>query len=133
MGTVEQHLKQWQRNRKLATLIDSNYRDWQVNLIFYAALHIVDAALVKLGVTVSDHNGRNSHVKSNASFVSIRDPYLHLYRICRVTRYDPDPDNWIPKQFLTVADLADGLLKPVENGIGSIIPKIKYEPMPVKT
>jgi hypothetical protein len=133
MGTVEQHLNQWQRNRKLATLIDSTYRDWQINIIFYAALHAIDAALIKLGVTVSDHNGRNSAIKSNASLVMARDAYLNLYRICRITRYDPDPDNWIPKQYLTVVDLAEATLKPIKNGITPILSKISYSPLVLKT
>jgi hypothetical protein len=114
-------------------LIDSTYRDWQINIIFYAALHAIDAALIKLGVTVSDHNGRNSAIKSNASLVMARDAYLNLYRICRITRYDPDPDNWIPKQYLTVVDLAEATLKPIKNGITPILSKISYSPLVLKT
>lgn len=128
MASVEQHLKQWRHNRKFAKSIPREFRDWQVNAIFYTALHLVDAALAKLGVAVSDHLSRNETVWTNLAFVTVRNSYLNLYRISVVTRYDANPDGWIPRQYASVNDLADDLLKAVENGLGAIIGKnIQYE------
>jgi hypothetical protein len=122
----EMHVKQWRHNRRFAKTIDSNFRDWQINVIFYTALHAVDAALAKLGVCVEDHTTRNEAVKSNSSFAGIRDNYLNLYRISRITRYDADPDKWIPEKYLTVTDLVEDLLRPIENGLTAIVPDVKF-------
>jgi hypothetical protein len=130
MASVEQHVAQWKHNRRFAKTIDSKYRDWQINVIFYTALHVIDAALVSLGVNVADHNDRNEQIKSNSSFASVRIQYLDLYRISRITRYDADPDLWLPQEYLTVNDLVEKLLKPIENGIGPLINKtVKFEPL----
>jgi len=123
MASVEQHVAQWKHNRKCAQTIDRTYRDWQINIIFYAALHAVDAALRHLGVDVSDHEGRNKAVRENASFASIRTKYLDLYRISKVTRYDAEPDTWLPDDFLTVPDLVGKLLTPIEMEVERLIGK----------
>ena len=109
-------------------------RDWQINVIFYTALHAVDAAIAKLGLRVTDHSERNEVVRTNGSFAAIRSPFLNLYRISRVTRYDADPDLWLPQQYLTVADLVEGLLKPIENGLEPLLGKqIRFEPLVVQS
>jgi hypothetical protein len=130
---VEKHITQWRHNRRFAKTIDAAYRDWQVTAIFYTALHAVDAALAKLNVNVADHDKRNDTVKSNSSFVHIRDQYMDLYRISRITRYDADPDKWIPQRYLTVEDLVEDLLKPIENGLTDILPAVKFLPLPLPT
>ena len=75
---VEQHLDQWKHNRQFAKSIGSNYRDWQINVVFYTALHVVDAALASLGVQVSDHSNRNEQVRTNEAFAEVRNQYLNL-------------------------------------------------------
>jgi len=130
---IRLHIEQWKHNRKFAQTIDGQYRDWQVNVIFCAALHFIDAALISVGITVSEHTTRNDAVRTNESFASVRTQYLNLYRISRVTRYDPDPDKWLPEKYLTVADLVEDLLKPIENGVGQLIGKsIGFESLPLK-
>jgi hypothetical protein len=134
MPTAQQHVDQWKHNRKFIATIGSDFRDWQINVIFYTALHAIDSALATLGVTVSDHMDRNLQVKNNASFTTVRVPYLDLYRISRITRYDAEPDQWIPKQFITVDDMVQQLLRPIENGV-EIITKsaIKFRPINLKS
>lgn len=124
MPTVEQHIKQWKHNRAFAKTIDGSFPDWQINAIFYTALHCIDAALAQLKVSVSDHGERNEQVKTNGSFAQVRTQYLNLYRIARVTRYDAEPDNWIPQQYLNVADLVEDLLRPIENWLEPIIGRV---------
>lgn len=130
MGDVAQHLKQWKHNRQFARTIDRKYRDWQVNVVFYTALHLVDAALASLGVNVTDHSERNQQVRTNGTFAAVRRQYLDLYRISRVTRYDPDPDQWLPQKYLTINDLVNDLLRPIESGLGPLISKsVGFEPL----
>lgn len=123
MATVDQHLTQWRHNRRFARSIDPAYRDWQVNAIFYTALHAVDAAIAKLSLRVTDHEARNQIVNTNSSFAAIRRPYRNLYRISRVTRYDADPELWLPSEYLTVTDLVEDLLRPIENGLEPLLGK----------
>jgi hypothetical protein len=130
---TNRRLKQWRHNRKFARTIDANFRDWQINVIFYAALHAVDAAPSELNVAVTDHEVRNRTVKENSAFSSVRNAYLNLYRISRVTRYDAEPDDWIPSQYLNVPDLADKLLRPIENGLTTIVPEVKYDTLQIDT
>lgn len=131
---VQQHVDQWKHNRRFAKTIDSAFRDWQINVIFYTALHAIDAALASLGVQVADHTERNQQVLSNGSFAAVRVQYMNLYRISRVTRYDAEPDRWLPDRYLTVADLVEDLLKPIENGVGPLINKsVKFEALPLKS
>jgi hypothetical protein len=133
MATVDQHIGQWEHNRAFAKTIEARYRDWQINVIFYTALHLIDAALVALGINVTDHVARNDEVRKNASFAAVRSQYLNLYRISRVTRYDADPDQWLPQSYLTVADLVEDLLRPIENGIAPLLKRpIKAGPLPLK-
>lgn len=130
---VQRHLTQWKHNRQFAKTIDVTYRDWQINVIFYTALHVVDAALASLGLTVTEHAQRNDLVRTNGSLAAVRTQYLDLYRISRVTRYDADPDKWLPEEYLTVADLVENLLRPIENGVGPLINKaVRFESLPLK-
>jgi hypothetical protein len=123
MPTVDQHIKQWKHNRRCAQAIDRQYQDWQINVIFYTALHAVDAALSHLGVNVTDHESRNTAVRTNASLAPIRVAYLDLYRISKVTRYDADPEAWLPSEYLTVADLVRNILQPIENQVERLLGK----------
>lgn len=133
MASVDQHIAQWRHNRRFAKTIEPAYRDWQVNVIFYTALHAIDAAIAKLGLRVTEHVERNQIVRTNEAFAGVRDPYLNLYRISRVTRYDAAPDDWLPQRYLTVPDLVEDLLKPIENGLSAILGKsFQFEPLPLK-
>ena len=130
MAKVEEHIKQWKHNRQFAESIDSKYRDWQITAIFYAALHAVDAALAQLKITVTDHVRRNEAVRNNGALLGLKEKYLNLYRISKVTRYDPDPDRWLPQEYLTVGDLVDHVLKPIENEVERLLGKnLKLSPL----
>jgi hypothetical protein len=121
MPDAKQHIAQWQHNRRFAKTIDRTYLDWQVNAIFYTALHFVDAALCSLGLVAANHEKRNELVKTNGSFASVRNQYLNLYRISRITRYDADPQMWLPAEYLTIDDLVENLLKPIEQNLARLI------------
>ena len=130
---AQKHIEQWKHNRRFVTTIDRAYRDWQINAIFYTALHLVDAALASLNVSVSDHTQRNDEIRGNGSFAAIRHPYLNLYRISQITRYDADPDKWIPTQFTEIKDLVHQVYRPIEEGLFPLIDKkMKYEPLAVR-
>lgn len=118
---VQLYLDQWKHNRDFARTIDPPYRDWQVTAVFYTALHLINAVLAKYNIVVERHTERNDEVRFNAVFDVVRNKYLNLFRICSVTRYDAEPDLWIPKNYLTINDLVNDLLTPIEQ---NLLPKI---------
>lgn len=118
---LDEYLKQWRRNRQCCQAIDRKFPDWQITVAFYTALHAINAAAAHLGEKPCDHMQRNALVKSNQAFASVRVKYLRLYRLSRFTRYDPDPDAWLPPEYLNVQTVIDDLLTPIENQIQTLI------------
>lgn len=134
MPSVDQHIVQWRHNRRFARTIEPQFRDWQINVVFYTALHAVDAAIAKIGLRVTDHSERIRVVLENDAFAGVRNAYMNLYRISRVTRYDAEPDHWLPQQYLSVSDLVEDLLRPIELGLAPLLGTLlKCEPLPLKS
>jgi hypothetical protein len=133
MAKFEQHIAQWKHNRAFARSIDRKYVDWQVTVIFYTALHAIDAALAKLQLSVANHEERNRQVETNESFANVRKQYMNLYRLSMTTRYIADPESWLPEKYLTVNDLIDDLLKPIENGLTATVKSLVFTPLAVET
>ena len=71
---IQQHIDQWKHNRQFAKTIESAYRDWQINVIFYTALHAIDAAMASLGVMV----------RTTVSEMTRYEPTVHL-RECGIS------------------------------------------------
>ena len=115
------YVKQWKRNRQCCSTIDSQFRDWQVTVVFYTALQAVNAAAAKLGEKPSNHTDRNNLIKNNEVFAPLRQQYLLLYRLSRFTRYDPKSDNWLPKKYVTAQALVDDVLLPIERHVENIL------------
>jgi hypothetical protein len=133
LRSIDDYLKQWKRNRRFCSTIDSEYKDWQVTATFYTALQAINAAAAFLGEKPANHTARNDLVKNNEVFVSVRKKYLLLYRLSRFTRYDPKPDEWLPPEYLTPQALVDEVLKPIEANIQTLIGKdLKLPAMTMK-
>jgi hypothetical protein len=118
-----QYLARWKTNRRFCESIDSAFVDWQITVIFYTALHAINTGAAHLGLKPTTHVGRNEMVKFNEAFAPVRTQYLRLYRLARFTRYDPDPEQWLPKQYLTVQVVVDQVLKPIENQVEALVGK----------
>lgn len=130
---TDDYLRQWRRNRKCSASLGSEFVDWQITVIFYTALHAINAAAAHLGEKPCDHKTRNDLVKSNEAFANVRTNYLLLYRLSRFTRYDPDPDSWLPEKFLTAQAVVDQVLTPIENYVEVLIGrKLNLSPLKVK-
>lgn len=132
-ANLDAYLEQWRRNRRCCMLLDRQFVDWQITVLFYTALHAINAAAAFLGKNVCDHMQRNDLVKSNEAFAPVRVQYLRLYRLSRFTRYDPRPDEWIPERYMTVQAIADDLLIPIERQVESLIKRdLKLPALKVK-
>ena len=93
MATIKSHLAKAEHNKALAEFLkgQSDYLDWQVVAIFYAALHKVQAMLRVAGYTEMQ---TDSHVKVknilNSEFTDIGVDYTLLLSQSHVSRYDAD-------------------------------------------
>ena len=93
MATIKSHLAKAEHNKALAEFLkgQSDYLDWQVVAIFYAALHKVQAMLRVADYTEMD---TDSHVKVknilNSEFTDIGVDYTLLLSQSYASRYDAD-------------------------------------------
>jgi uncharacterized protein (UPF0332 family) len=82
------HISKAEHNEKLAETIGKTaYLDWAVTIIFYAALHYVDAILAASVVHPETHSERNDAIGTNATLMKIRPEYRTLETLSRNARY----------------------------------------------
>lgn len=93
MSQLAEHIAQAEKNERLyENLIGTEFNDWAVVSLFYAALHYVDAYFVqRIGVSPSNHSARNYLVDSSLDLTEIRQAYSDLYRLSRDVRYEIFP------------------------------------------
>src|SRR5690242_1671634 len=70
------------------TIKNPKYIDWEVTTIFYSALQLVDAYLLKIGQNPVDHWSRNNMVKSFLNIIN--SDYRKLYGLSKKARYITD-------------------------------------------
>jgi hypothetical protein len=84
------HEAQSEHNRALADALDSEKcPDWVITSSFYAALHLVDAAIRNefTGVEPHSHPSRINYIARSACLKSIATDYQWLYDRCHEARY----------------------------------------------
>lgn len=97
MGTVAQHIEQWQSNRRFLALIPRQHPDWIVTVAFYSSLHLVDAMLHSDKIErVTNHTTRNEVLMNVTRYDSIWVRYHPLYNLSRTVRYTAEPLQWVP-------------------------------------
>jgi hypothetical protein len=85
--------EQAQRNYKLYCQLrdEGAHLDWAVTLLFYTALHLINAVLIETGTAFDlprDHVDRN--VAIALKLRAVYEDYRLLYRLSRTARYSPD-------------------------------------------
>ena len=82
MPQPTEHIAQAEKNERLYdSLLGTEFNDWAITGLFYAALHYVDAYIVsRTGVSSPNHSSRNYLVDSTLSLTEIRPAYAELYR-----------------------------------------------------
>lgn len=101
------HLKWARDNESLAetfSLIDHFDADWCITVVFYAAVHYVDAYLAARDRTVGDHSEREHAIAHDAILSQIFGQYTELKRMSREARYQmaeySEPEVKKAKRFL---------------------------------
>jgi hypothetical protein len=95
MSTTISFHKARSTNNRNATIhlgkVNPTFEDWEITTLFYSALHLVDAYIMKLGLPRQrDHPDRNRLVRCDPRFQPIKHEYNRLYILCRAIRYDRD-------------------------------------------
>jgi hypothetical protein len=117
---IQLHVRQWEHNRALITCIPASHPDWIVTVIFYTAVHAIDAALVNEGISVSNHETRFEAIGKCNRLKKAYTLYHPLYDLSRKTRYIAQPDLWIPPEAIEKQVLRRYLL-PLEKSVIGLI------------
>ena len=89
MPDIETHQKQAAHNERLAMqLAETEYSDWAVTAVFYAALHHVDAYLHTKEVYCRLHPRRDAEIARNPNTRPIYKDYGHLKMMSEDARYN---------------------------------------------
>ena len=90
MPQLAEHILQAEKNERLFdNLIGTEFNDWAVVSLFYAALHYVDAYFVeRVGTSPSNHRSRNRLISMTIELVSIETFYRELYARSLDARYN---------------------------------------------
>jgi hypothetical protein len=90
MPTREEHLRKARHNEQFYATVDAAaYSDWAITVIFYAALHYVDAFLARIGggINPGAHDVREGWVQREAQLRPIAFQYMRLKNRSRNARY----------------------------------------------
>ena len=88
MPLQSEHISKAEANEKfVATVAQTAYLDWAVTIIFYSALHYVDAVLAASSVHPDNHTKRSHAIGANATLLTIRPEYRVLETLSKNARY----------------------------------------------
>ena len=93
MPSKEEHIQQAVHNQQLCGVLDkAEYPDWSVTVMFYCALHHVDAVLAKELTGQSQHPKRHGHRGRAMAMLQVLKPLYPDYRLLetrsRMARYE---------------------------------------------
>lgn len=132
MASKQQHINQWKHNRNFVATIATEYHDWIVTVLFYAALHAIDALLMHDGQPVTSHIKRNELLRSDDRYQEIYAHYEPLYTLSRTVRYVADPRKWIPPQQVKI-DVVQRHFYPIEGLVLKLIGEsFQFDPLEIK-
>jgi hypothetical protein len=87
-----EHLKRAQENEKLATALKKlrspSGIDWAITVLFYSALHYIDAFLAGKNCHPLTHDNRNDEIEANGCLSEISNDYRRLEDMSREARYN---------------------------------------------
>jgi hypothetical protein len=88
----EEHLNQASRNEKLAqSLAQTEYREWTVTVLFYVAVHYIEAFLAVRHLHCDDHSERSEKIRQIPELRKIAKEYDALRTLSRQARYHALP------------------------------------------
>ena len=91
MPQRHQHLSRAEQTEQLALALDRDRPvcvDWAVTMLFYSALHYIDAFLTGKNMHPMNHRVRDEEVERNGTLSYIYGAYRRLKDLSRAARYE---------------------------------------------
>jgi hypothetical protein len=109
VATEQQHVDRARANEAFAapmSTVESTAAAWKVTVNFYAALHYVEAIIIRGGGTSMNHDARSMAIAKIPALRPIRNDYKILSSSAREARYDPTTDFGARNDTQMICDLA---------------------------
>lgn len=101
MPSKDAHLKQARHNFSLFQSFDkTKYPDWAVTILFYTALHYVDAFLAGSAIDPGSHVARDKYIRMVTQLRPLYSHYCFLKNLSHNARY-------VPPTSFTTQDISD--------------------------
>jgi hypothetical protein len=121
LSRIDEHLEQWQHNRKFLQDISPEFPDWIVTASLYVAIHAVEALLTADGAKArSRHQDRLEILQSEPRYQRIYQSFHVLYNLAHVTRYSAKPGRWMPSQDIEQKVIRDAIY-PIEASVKRLL------------
>lgn len=117
MATPSEHIDRGHHNETLATQMPGGFADWRIAITFYAALHYVEAIIIRSGRRSSDHKSRKEAMRTLPALRLAAVDYDTLANQAWIARYRADYDFNDPALSAEVQRICD-LLPAIKNAIG---------------
>jgi len=90
MPSRDEHLSKARKNREFADLLkpdNSTRAEWKLTVLFYSALHYVEAFHAKTHLHCKRHQDLNDNIMRNPLLADISEDYFHLQNFSWNARY----------------------------------------------
>lgn len=94
--TKDEHLAKIAENARFLATIDQSDScgiGWSITVVFYSALHYLEAYFVSRGRGFNNHHSRASAIQNDPIIRSLYSEYRTLENLSREARYDAAPFN----------------------------------------
>ena len=90
MPTLIEHLKQSENNFLLSSKLPpiEGSTDWEITILFYAAVHYVEAYFSTNNLHYQTHGSRETAIRRDPKIAKIFRDYREMYEYSRTARYD---------------------------------------------
>jgi hypothetical protein len=115
VASEAEHIARARYNENFARELSTNrHAEWKIIASFYAALHYVEATIVKSGGKSTDHSSRAEWVRRLSPLRKVSAEYFSLSNYAWEARYDPTTSFSKEKSVQAICDL----LPVVRQGLG---------------
>jgi hypothetical protein len=92
MASEREHVSRAKHDELLARTLGPSFEDWRIIATFYAALHYVEAIIVRNGGKSASHRNRKAVMNSIPLLQQVVTDYDTLRNQAEIARYRPDID-----------------------------------------
>jgi hypothetical protein len=108
-------------NREFISILPDRFSDWMLTGVFYAAVHAVESLIAFDGLpNHTSHEARNQTLRTVRRYQQVWRHYRELYDASQTTRYDCDPNLWIPSADVKAVWIPQ-YLYPLEQSVRKLI------------